>query len=712
MLDRLLWLVFSFGVVVAVASIVQAARVGEWIIVLVDLAAVVVIGVLAVVRSIPYRIRAASFIMVLYVVGVGLIVPVGIVAQLYLLSVPVMAVILIGMRPAGVAFVWIVVTLAVAVAVLDADTLAPSIPGPHLVGWTLTIFNIAFVSWLLTYSTGRLIGGLEHSLERQRGIGASLADEQRRLSETNAELRRVAGERRRAEADASRLAMVIEQSGEAILIADPDGTIVYANRASQRLDEELGPDVQVRHVDDLLDRLEDDPSVPEPDSTATEHGVLSVVDRDGAQHRFKVNVSPLHDADGVVTSVVVVLDDITRELETEERLRRSQRLEALGTLASGTAHDFNNLTAAIQMIAETTREASDDPDVTASMDTIVTACHRARDVVRQIMVFGRQEKVERASVVLAEVVEESIPLVRTMLPTGVDLEVDLRGDVPVLANPSEIQQIVMNLASNAAFAMTTDPDRAGQGGSDGDRPASGQLTITVDADANGDATLVVADTGIGIAPDHLDRIFDPFFTTKDPGQGSGLGLASVHGLVTSLRGSIDVSSSPAQGASFTVALPRAKTRHPAVASAQADHTASDTGQGRRRDRPARTARVLVVDDEEAIRELAARHLDRLGHDVSTAVDGLDAVELFDADPDRWDLIVTDLAMPRLDGRGVVAHVRRRRPDLPVIVSTGFGDLARTSELTVQSQLAKPYSLADLARVVDAVLTDRPSATSA
>lgn len=711
LLDRLLRLVFLVGVVVAVPSIVQAVRVGEWVIATVDVVAVVVVGIMAFVSPIPYRVRATSFVVVLYVLGVGLLVGVGIVAQLYLLAVPVITVILMGMRPAWVALVLNLVTLVAVTARFEVDLLAPRVTESDTASLAVTVVNVAFVGWLLTYSTGRLIGGLEQSLAVQRGIAASLLHEQRRLCEANDELRREAAERRRAEAEVSRLALAVEQSGEAVLIADLAGVIIYANRASQRLVERLGPDVEIPHVDDLLARLEDDPSAPEPDDADAEFGILTVVDAEASRHRFSVKVSPLRDADGVVTNVVVVLSDITQELEYEERLRRSHRLEALGTLASGTAHDFNNLTAAIQMIAETTRATSDDPDVTTNMDTIITTCLRARDVVRQVMVFGRQEKVPRSSVVLSDVVQESIPLVRTMLPPGVHLEVDLAGGVPVLANPSEIQQIVMNLASNAVFAMTADAQPDGRADAEGHRPVGGRLTIAVGADAHGSATLVVSDTGVGIAADRLDRIFDPFFTTKDPGQGSGLGLASVHGLVTSLRGAISVSSTPGAGASFTVTIPRAEHRHPAVASAESTGAevvdepgrpggaASATGD-------LRAARILVIDDEESIRQIAARHLGRRGHDVTTAVDGIDAVERFDADPDGWDVIVTDLAMPRLDGRGVVTHVRARRPDLPVIVSTGFGELAQMGDLAVQGQLSKPYSLADLAEVVEAVLADR------
>lgn len=728
LLARLLRWVFALGVLVAVPSILQAIRTGETTIVVVDAVALALVAVLTFVRPIPYLVRATTFVAVLYVLGVGLVAAVGIVAQLYLLAVPVLVVVLIGMRPAVLALLLNLVTLVGAVTVFDIDLLSPVAPdaGSEAATWTVIVLNFAFVSWVLTYSAGRLIGGLEHSLERQRGIGISLVDEQRRLSAVNTELRREVAERERAEDEARRLALAVEQSGEAIVIADLGGAVVYANRSHQRMVDRLGPDVEVRHLDDLIDRLEEDPSAPEPDESVAETGILPVVDRDGAEHRFWVKVSPLRDADGSVTNVVLVLSDITRELEAEERLRRSQRLEALGTLASGTAHDFNNLTAAIQMIAETTRSTSDDPEVVDNMDTIVTACLRARDVVRQIMVFGRQTTVERTPVSLAEVVGETVPLVRTMLPPGIDLRVDLRvdpgvdpgvdlepaRDVTVLANPSEIQQIVMNLASNAVFAMSSD-DRSFEAAAG---PARGTLTISTGVDEAGDAIIEVTDTGVGIPADRLERIFDPFFTTRDPGQGSGLGLASVHGLVTSLRGRISVSSSPGAGSSFTIVLPHAEVRHPAAARAAGagDEPGDETDEGTVDEAVAashggRTARspsaqVLLVDDEDAIRQLAARHLDRLGHAVATAVDGLDAVAQFDGDPDRWDLVVTDLAMPNLDGRGVIAHVRDRRPDLPVIVSTGFGELAEHAELGAQGRLSKPYSLADLAATVDAVLS--------
>jgi nitrogen-specific signal transduction histidine kinase len=388
--------------------------------------------------------------------------------------------------------------------------------------------------------------------------------------------------------------------------------------------------------------------------------------------------------------------DIQDRKDAEEARRRleapllqAQKMEALGTLAGGVAHDFNNILGTIIGNVELAREdlVAEHP-AQASLAEVEKASARARDLVQQILTFGRRQPDERRVIALREVIEESLRLLRASLPAGIELVTGFARDVPnVLADRSRIHQVVTNLCTNAWQAI---PGSVG-------RITVSLATVRV---AEGEAVaglgpgvyacLSVSDSGNGIAPAITDRIFDPFFTTKAPGEGTGLGLSVVDGIVKSHDGAIVVESQPGQGATFRAYFPGVAAPV-SVRAAQARSAVEGSGQ-----------RVLYLDDEASLVNLTTRLLGRAGYEVEGFTRPADAIAAFAADPGRFDVVVSDMNMPTATGLSVAAEILRLRPDVPVALISGFVTdelTARADALGVRAVIYKPNLTRDLVPLI-------------
>jgi PAS domain S-box-containing protein len=373
--------------------------------------------------------------------------------------------------------------------------------------------------------------------------------------------------------------------------------------------------------------------------------------------------------------------------DMERQLRRAQKMEAMGTLAGGIAHDFNNILGAILGYTELALfEVPEDSSARKKMSQVMRAGHRARDLVRQILLFSRESREDRELIVMGPVVKEAIKLLRATLPATIAVERRAEGELgPVLGNPTEIHQIVMNLCTNAGHAM---------------EETGGTLQISLaGVELDGEAApplpagryvrLAVRDDGPGMSPETLERIFDPYFTTKNPAKGTGLGLSIVHRIVETMGGAIQVRSDPGAGAEFTAFFPEARAEGasaPAVA-----HFSPGNGQ-----------RILFVDDEPALAELGREMLDRIGYraDISDNPEG--ALRLFSEAPDRYDLVLTDLTMPGMTGDRLARELLRIRPRLPVVICTGFSERineSRAKEAGAFALLMKPITLDGLSKTL-------------
>jgi signal transduction histidine kinase/CheY-like chemotaxis protein len=393
--------------------------------------------------------------------------------------------------------------------------------------------------------------------------------------------------------------------------------------------------------------------------------------------------------------------DITERKLAEEglktmelKLRQAQRLEAMGTLAGGIAHDFNNILGAILGNGEMAlRDAPKGSRLARDLDTIMVAGERGRALVERVLTFSRSAVGERVPVHVEGVVREALDLVSAKLPSSVTVHAKLHaGRAAVIGDATQVHQVVANLVTNAIQAM----------------PAGGTLRVelaierveqpraaTIGGRGAGEyVVLTVADAGVGIAPEIVDRIFDPFFTTKEVGTGTGLGLSLVHGIVTDLGGAIDVASTLGTGSTFTVYLPRSGD---AAELSEEKESALPRGDGQR---------VLIVDDEEPLVQLATRTLVDLGYAPIGFTSSAAALEAFRADPERFDALITDERMPEMSGSALIREVRSTRSSMPVVLMSGYlGATAGEAALAIEADevLQKPLSARDLATSLARVL---------
>ncbi len=393
-------------------------------------------------------------------------------------------------------------------------------------------------------------------------------------------------------------------------------------------------------------------------------------------------------------AVLSFIRDISEQEQLRSMLQQAQKMEAIGTLAGGVAHDFNNILGIIVGNAELAMQ--DVPDwnpAYRNLDEVRKACLRAKEMVRQILAFSRQTEALLKPVQIRGFVEESLRLLRSSIPTTIEIRENFtnRRDT-ILADPTQLNQILLNLASNAAHAMRETGGVMEVGLRDvrlGEQ-ARGQYQDLTPGDY---LVLTVRDTGHGIEPDILDRIFDPYFTTKEHGQGTGMGLSVVHGIAKSHKGASRVESRPGEGATFEVYLP--------LVEGDSEPDSEETSA-----LPSGTERVLFVDDEEALADVGERMFMRLGYEVTVRTSSVEALADFRAEPGRFDLVVTDMTMPEMTGVELSRELLRIRPDLPIILCTGFSEMITEEgalEQGIRAFVMKPLAVRDIAETARRVL---------
>ncbi len=493
-----------------------------------------------------------------------------------------------------------------------------------------------------------------------------------------------------------------------VTLVDADATIMKCNPAMEQLlgygrGEVCGMTIaQFTHSEDLDLRNFQELVAGRIDSYSYEKRFLR---KDGSIVWVRVTASDLRETDGRLRFVMGMIEDVTERRRAEEerarleaQLRQSQKMQSLGTLAGGVAHDFNNILTAIGGNSQLAlMDLEPDHPARTSLAEIEAATNRAADLVRQILAFSRPQEPNRKVVKVQTVAEEALRLLRASLPATIEIRATTEPDTPdIAADATQIHQVIMNLGANAAHAI-------------GDRSGLLEFQLTpVAVDASLAATsphlregryarLSVRDNGCGMEPATVERIFEPFFTTKKPGHGTGLGLSVVHGIVKGHGGAITVYSAPAQGTVFHLYLPAAgrATSEPAPPPAEALR-----GNGER---------VLYVDDEDQLIFLARRGLEKLGYRLTTFNDARLALEAFRAQPSDFDLIITDLAMPGLSGLDFTAEIRREHPKIPVILTSGYlrpQDRETARQLGIRELLPKPASLEHIAQAIQRAVQSR------
>jgi len=410
---------------------------------------------------------------------------------------------------------------------------------------------------------------------------------------------------------------------------------------------------------------------------------------------YQISNAPIFHDDGSI-SKLSIFQDITEFKEMASNLQQVQKIESIGTLAGGIAHDFNNILFPILGYAEMLMEdVPEDNSLKSGINQIYTGALRASELVKQILTFSRQEKGEIKLMKLQPVIKEALQLIRSTIPTTIEIKQKIQNNCgAVKADPTQIHQIIMNLATNAYHAM---------------EKTGGKLNVNLEEiklDKNDIINLgikpgtyiclTVKDTGKGMNKKITEKIFDPFFTTKEKGKGTGMGLSVVHGIVKNLDGAIQVYSEPGKGTQFKIYFPEENSFIKDVIFPDND------------DKPTGTEHILLVDDEDSIVKMEKKMLERLGYQVTSHTSSIKALDSFRTNPDKFDLVISDMAMPNLSGDKLAVELTRICPEIPILLCTGFSETLseeKARSLGINGFLWKPIKMKDLSRKVREVLDE-------
>jgi two-component system, cell cycle sensor histidine kinase and response regulator CckA len=479
---------------------------------------------------------------------------------------------------------------------------------------------------------------------------------------------------------------------DVIVILNIDKLIVRANWAAARMMNVTPEDLVGLSYYDFFHCNRDDLSqCPVERCLQEQHGCTLEVNHPPEQC-YLMSASPIFIENGKIGGVVLVGKNITEQKQLESQLLQSQKMEAIGAMAGGIAHDFNNILTAILGFSQVALRMSEpDSGVHKAVEGIYTAGLRARDVVKQILAFSRKTPMAKQPIPIQPIIKEAMNLLRATLPSTISIRQDIELDCGLtLANPVQIHQVLMNLCTNAGHAMTKNGGELFVSL----RPTvlSGQQSAKMQLPAGRYLLLTIRDTGAGMAPDVLSRIFEPFFTTKGMGTGTGMGLSVVHGIIKECRGDILVNSREGQGSSFQIFLP--------ILEGEEQQSSEETTQPAAPAQLTGSARILFADDEDQIRELAKSMLEAIGYKVTLAVNGMEAWQIFTADPNAFDLVITDKTMPEINGLILAGKIRSVRTDLPIILCSGdqTGIIpAMLGSVGIKKFLAKPFVMEELAQ---------------
>lgn len=508
-----------------------------------------------------------------------------------------------------------------------------------------------------------------------------------------------------AENEAFKLAAIVESSDDAIISKDFNGNILSWNKSAERIfgytaDEVIGKNVRLLFPPDLIEEEKDIIGKIKAGEHLKNYETVRVR-KDGTHFPISLTVSPIKNDKGEIIGISKISRDITVEkqnaqayIESEEQLRQSQKVEAVGRLAGGIAHDFNNFLAVIMLhIDMLNLQLPPDSSLRYRVSEIKTVTENAAGMVKQLLAFGRKQTLQPQPLVLNQVIKQFMDVLRPLVGEDVDIQLDLEPDLGVcFVDPNQINQVLMNLSVNARDAM----------------PRGGKLKIRSENIVlnKGDIRkrkpqptgayiqITVSDTGTGMEPQTQKRIFEPFFTTKEAGKGTGLGLATVYGIIKQSNGFIWVESEQNQGTTFKIQFPRV------------DQPSTDVKQESLSTFPSGTETILLVEDEEQVRRAAVEVLTVLGYQVFEAGNGSQAIQLAKLYKETIHLLLTDVVMPKMNGKEMAEQIKPLHPEAAVLFMSGYNDDIIANHGILDERLnflGKPFSPATLAHKVREVL---------
>ncbi|MDY6823976.1 MAG: ATP-binding protein [Thermodesulfobacteriota bacterium] len=517
----------------------------------------------------------------------------------------------------------------------------------------------------------------------------------------NRKLKAEAAERRHAQKEMEVYERMVAASDDYMALVDRHHVFRAVNDAYLKALGKSRPEIVNRHVrevfgEDFYDRVQKDKI--EKCLTGQSVRYQTWLPSPALGERYMdIAYYPHYDKSGAIAGYVVNSRDITEQKKMEETFRQAHKMDALGTLAGGIAHDINNILASIFGYAELSLvEANANSELSDHLQRILQAGNRAKELVNQILAFSRQTEQEFKPIQLRLIAKEVFKLIRASLPAFIEVRQNIVSDAVVMGDPTQFHQVLMNLCTNAGHAMEEN---------------GGTLTISLtethlDSDflqnypelkPGNYLKLTVSDTGHGIPPHNMSRIFDPFFTTKEQGKGTGMGLAVVHGIISNHQGIILAASDPGQGTEFSVYLPCLEKEE------QADPQA-DTPI------PRGTERILFVDDEKTLVEVVRMTLESLGYTVDTRSDSRAALNAYKQNPGAYDLVISDMTMPHMTGDKLARALLAITPSLPIILCTGYSkkiDEEKARQIGIRTLIPKPLLRKDLALAVRSALDGSP-----
>jgi PAS domain S-box-containing protein len=506
-------------------------------------------------------------------------------------------------------------------------------------------------------------------------------------------------ERKKAEEQIAEQAALLDKAQDAILVRDLEGKILFWNKGAERMYGWAPEEVVGRDIGGLL--YTDPHKFEEVNGLAISqgewHGDLQHLTKNRGEITIEARWTLIRDNEGQPKSVLAINTDVTDKKKIEAQFMRAQRMESIGTLAGGVAHDLNNILAPIMMSIDILKTFSNDPQAQAILETIEVSAKRGADIVSQVLSFARGLEGERIEVQPTHLLKDLENIIKDTFPKDIRLQFSAPDDTwTILGDPTQVHQILLNLCVNARDAM----------------PNGGRLTIGIEnfvldeqyaamniqAKPGRYVNISVTDSGTGMPPDLIEKIFEPFFTTKDLNKGTGLGLSTVIAIVKSHEGVINVYSEPGKGTTFNVYLPAMETS----SESRKEHAeAASLPRGN-------DETILVIDDEASILTITSQTLQAFGYRVLTAMDGADALSVYVQNRNDIAVVLTDMMMPVLDGPATIHALRRINPAVKIIAASGLitnGGVAKASSAGIKHFLTKPYTAGTLLKAIRAILNE-------
>ncbi len=681
--ERIIFLIFFFasvfGPFALIPSLILSLKEGLLSIFILDSVAYIVVLVVLLSKKISLKQKTWVAFSIFYFLGTGLLFILGFygAGYIWLFSAALIVGAMIGVRAANIAlFINFLSMVSIGVYVAVGSPVWASAIENVVQKWVVMTVNFMFVNTLVTLLFATMLNNLKNALTRDQKTASELREKHEEFI------------------------AILKASPDPVLVYDSLDHVQYLNNAftatfGWRLSDVKGkripfiPEGQQKSSCDLFVGKNNEVAEAAIRFETTRYT------KDGSLLNISLSAAPIKGNKGEMVGIVVNMKDITELKKMELNLQQAQKMESIGKLAGGIAHDFNNILFPILGHTEMLlNDTSNDNVFHTKLEKIYSAALRAKDLVKQILTFSRQESSELKLMKMQPIVKEALKLIRSSISTTIEMKQNIRENCGLVkADPTQIHQVIMNLTTNAFHAME---EKGGELKVNLKEVQLGESEITtMDMTPGVYALLTVADTGQGMDKSLIKKIFDPFFTTKHVGKGTGMGLSVVHGIVKNMEGAIQVNSEPGIGTEFFVYLPLANNSSKEEKT-QPEKPFFQNG----------TERILLIDDEEEILIMQKMLLESLGYQVTSYISSIKALEAFRAAPDEFDMVITDTAMPKMPGDRLSFELIKICPGIPILLCTGFSKTMseeKATSLGIKGFLLKPVALKDFSHKIREVL---------